>query len=118
MSFKEGTAWALRPFLQFFLPLIDAWQNKRQFEVLEHLRKNSPLLTKDGLKERKENVADRLSALRKSIEELAKLITPASNATVAEVLQFAEANSLIRLDDRISFPFAGTGIDNKRRKGR
>ena len=41
----EGNAWVLRPFLDYLLPLVDAENSRRSFEVMKILRANCPLLS-------------------------------------------------------------------------
>ncbi len=48
-NFAEGTAWALRPFLDVLLPLCMAWVKSRSFDVLSLLRRHCPKLEKESL---------------------------------------------------------------------
>lgn len=102
-SFKNGfldaTAWPLRPFISFVLPLADALRNGREFEIMQILRSHSPLIASDRL--RGVDVADRLARIRTLIGRLGTLMADDSTATNAEVLALLHETNLFTLDPRI-----------------
>jgi len=49
-GFLDASAWPLRPFISFALPLSDALQNGREFEAMTILRKHCALLNKEELR--------------------------------------------------------------------
>jgi hypothetical protein len=57
-GFLDGTAWPVRPFNSFVLPLVGATKTGNEFDAMQILRSQSPLLTRDNLKG--VNVAERL----------------------------------------------------------
>jgi DNA helicase-2/ATP-dependent DNA helicase PcrA len=96
----DGTAWVLRPFLTFLLPLVSAASEGRDFEVMSHLRSNCPLLSKERLSER--NAADVLLGLRKDVPRLVAMFEPESDNTIRDVLSFVRERELASLDERFT----------------
>ena len=98
-GFLDGTAWPVRPFNGFVLPLVDAAKNGREFEVMQFLRTQSPLLERKNLIG--VNVASRLAELRRFTETLQQMMEPGSRATNADVLRLLHDSKVIPLDPRI-----------------
>lgn len=98
-GFLDATAWPVRPFISFVLPLADAVRNGREFEVIQVLRNQSPLLARDRLREVK--VAERLAELRTLTDRLGRLMADDSAATNGEVLRLLHETGLLQLDPRI-----------------
>lgn len=98
-GFLDASAWPLRPFVSFVIPLADAIQNKREFEVMTLLRNNSPLLARDTLQ--KKGVAEVLAKLRASSERLANLVESKGKGTNREVLELLRDSRLVDLDPRV-----------------
>lgn len=98
-GFLDGTAWPVRPFRNFVLPLVTAVKQGNEFGVMEVLRDQSPLLARDQLKG--ENVAERLSELRRFTEVLQQMMEPGATATNAEVLRHVHDSGVIVLDPRV-----------------
>jgi DNA helicase II / ATP-dependent DNA helicase PcrA len=102
-SFKNGfldaTAWPLRPFMSFALPLSEATRKGLEFEAMTVLRQNCPRLTKEALQGR--NVAQVLAEVRASSTRLAELMAPGGGATTREVLQLLRDSHLVTLDQRL-----------------
>jgi DNA helicase-2/ATP-dependent DNA helicase PcrA len=98
-GFLDATAWPVRPFISFVLPLADAARNGREFEVMQVLRRQSPLLARDRLGG--VNVAERLAELRMLTERLGEQMADGSAATNAEVLRLLHETGLLDLDPRI-----------------
>ncbi len=99
-GFLDGSAWPLRPFMLFVLPIVEAAMNGRDFEVIELLRKNCPLLEKASLQD--VNVAARLAELQANIDALVALQAPGSHASVRDVLAHLRISRLLGLDERVS----------------
>lgn len=100
-GFLEGTAWPLRPFVSFVLPLFHAVQAGRELEVMQILRAHSPLLDKGELRAPGFDVAGRLVALRQTVLEIAASLQTGSTATNGDVLRLIQASGLLSLDPRI-----------------
>jgi DNA helicase-2/ATP-dependent DNA helicase PcrA len=98
-GFLDETAWPLRPFVAFVMPLSDAIRNGHDFEAMTILRDNCPRLAKEALQG--QNVAQVLSELQTSSKRLADLMVPAAGATNREILQHLLQSQLITLDPRI-----------------
>lgn len=99
-SFLEGTAWALKPFLDMLLPLSLAMEQNRQFKIMALLRMHCPQLDKDSFRGI-DNPVEFLTTLKEKVCKLASLMSKTSNASVREVLQFVDRVRLIKLDERL-----------------
>lgn len=98
-GFLDGTAWPVRPFNSFVLPLVAASKRGREFEAIQILRNQSPLLDQDKLKV--VDVAERLDELRRFTESLQQTMEPGSGATNADVLRQLHEWGVIDLDPRM-----------------
>lgn len=98
-GFLDATAWPLRPFVSFVLPLAAAVRDGREFEGMQILRAHSPLIAPNHLQGVK--VAKRLAELRMLTAKLGELMAHSSAATNAEVLNLLHTNGLLMLDPRI-----------------
>jgi DNA helicase-2/ATP-dependent DNA helicase PcrA len=102
-SFKDGfmdaTAWPIRPFVRFVLPLAEAVESGREFDAMTMLRKASPLLARENLP--KNGLSAILAKLREASLQLAKMLARDSIATNREVLQHVREHRLMTLDPRI-----------------
>jgi DNA helicase-2/ATP-dependent DNA helicase PcrA len=93
---KDGTAWPLRPFLTYLLPLATAVAENRKLDVMTFLRSECPLLQPTALIS-SDPVAV-LRALQASTTELARLIF-SSDALLQDVLVHSQAAGLLQLDE-------------------
>ena len=107
----DGTAWVLRPFLTFLLPLTTAARTGGDFDVMAALRMHCPLLATERLVER--NVAELMHRLREDVAQLVAMFTDGSGATVRQVLSFVRDRELMRLDERFSGYLVGGEIDEE-----
>jgi DNA helicase II / ATP-dependent DNA helicase PcrA len=98
-GFLDGTAWPVRPFNNFVLPLVSASKSGNEFEVMQILRGQSPLLGRDNLSGI--NVAELLGRLRQFTETLQQKMESGSGATNADVLRFVYDFRVISLDPRV-----------------
>jgi DNA helicase II / ATP-dependent DNA helicase PcrA len=98
-GFLDGTAWPVRPFNNFVLPLVSASKQGREFEAIQVLRSQSPLLDRKNLNG--VNVAERLCELRRFTENLQQMMEPGSGATNADVLRYVHKSGIIGLDPRV-----------------
>ena len=108
-GFLDGTAWPVRPFNGFVLPLVSASKQGREFEVMQILRSQSPLL--DQKKLSGVNVAERLDELRQFTEILQQMMEPGSGATNADVLRHVHESrsNRPRPEDALIFKSASPG---------
>jgi DNA helicase II / ATP-dependent DNA helicase PcrA len=98
-GFLDGSAWPVRPFNRFVVPLVDAAKKGSEFEVIQILRSQSPLLDRNNLNG--VNVAERLAELRRLTEALQQMMEPGSGATNADVLRLLHESKVIVLDPRV-----------------
>lgn len=98
-GFLDGTAWPVRPFKNFVIPLVSARSSGNEFEVMQIFRRQSPLLERGVLK--KVNVAEQLSKLQQLTDTLEQMMLPESNATNADVLHCIHDSGAISLDPRV-----------------
>ena len=98
-GFLDGTAWPVRPFTNFVMPLVSACSRAQEFEVMQVLRAQSSLL--DPKKLSGVNVAERLSALRRFTAILHQMMEPGSGATTADILRHIHESAVIDLDPRV-----------------
>jgi DNA helicase-2/ATP-dependent DNA helicase PcrA len=99
-GFRDGTAWPLRPFLEFLLPLATAHEQARNSEVIALLWRHSQRLEAVRLKSAAKP-KDLLSVLQKDVIRLAELLSPEGDATVGDVLLFAHNAQLLAPDGRL-----------------
>jgi DNA helicase II / ATP-dependent DNA helicase PcrA len=103
-SFKNGfldaTAWPVRPFYRFALPLAHAIANGREFEAMTILRNSSPLLEKKEDMP-KAGMSDLLAKLRAASLRLGEMLAPGSAATNRQILEHIQEHQLMTLDPRI-----------------
>ncbi|MCF1464125.1 ATP-dependent helicase [Agrobacterium vitis] len=93
----DGTAWPLRPFLNYLLPLANALRDGDEFELVSILRGGTALPgQRDG-----ESFVDSLKRLHAATTALERLFTD-PNVTVRQVLQHAIATSLMTIDERMA----------------
>ena len=98
-GFLDGTAWPVRPFKNFVLPLASASADGDEFAVMQILRSQSPLLKRENLGG--VNIAERLGELRRFTERLDAIMEPGSGATIGDALRCVHESRVIDLDPRI-----------------
>ena len=98
-GFLDGTAWPVRSFHNFVMPLAIAMQESEDFEVMKLLRGKSNVLSKEKLLGI--DVAKKLAEVRTIIESLRDMMAPASMATTADVFRALHSSKLLELDPRI-----------------
>ena len=94
----DGTAWVVRPFLSYILPVALARHEGREFKLMRLLRKNCPRLQPDALAA--VDTAGLLNDLQGQIGQLAAMLEVGSGARVGDVVRFIWDNNLIAFDDR------------------
>lgn len=98
-GFLDSSAWPLRPFDTFVLPIVEAVEAGREFEAMALLRKHCPLLVKEALLRRR--VPDLLNQLRGATNQLRELMRENAGATNFDVLSLLRDQELVTLDPRI-----------------
>lgn len=95
----DGTAWVLKPFLDFVLPLALSARNSQHFEVISILRKLCPQLSQSRLIG--QDIAALLARLSENVDELQVILGENSNKTIRDLLTFLRGNEMCELDPRI-----------------
>jgi DNA helicase-2/ATP-dependent DNA helicase PcrA len=98
-GFLDGTAWPLRPFVRFVMPLVTAIKNNDEFAAIQILRLQSPKLARENVVGI--NVAELLSELRRVTRNIALMMEPGSGASIAQVLLEIHKSGIFPLDQRI-----------------
>lgn len=98
----EGTAWVLRPFLTYLLPLVLAARAGEDFDVMSALRKDCPLLSKERLAGR--DVAALLARLKADVGGLIEMLKDGSAHSIRDLLMFVREREIASLDERF-IPF-------------
>ena len=93
----DGTAWVLRPFLTFILPLLLAHRENRHFEIMRLLRKYCPKLQTDGLVGA--NTSDVLNELQEDILTLDDMLGAESRSHIGDVVKLLRDRRIYTLDD-------------------
>lgn len=94
----DGTAWVLRPMLQFLLPLLLAHREGRSFEVMRLLRKHCPKLQHEALTGA--NTAQVLNTLGAEVAALDEMLAEGAETKIGDVIVFLRDHQLSVLDDR------------------
>lgn len=106
----DGTAWVVRPFLSYVMPIALAREKGREFEIMRLLRKHCPRFQPEAVANAE--AAGSLNALRDGITELVAMLQPGSGARIGDVVRFLQANNLLAVDERftaLAETFAQTG---------
>lgn len=94
----DGTAWVVRPFLTYILPLALARQNEQQFDVIRLLRNQCPLLQTTDHPDN--DIAQLLLTLRDHVEQLLEMLSHDGGSRVGDVMRFMAEHGLIFIDER------------------
>lgn len=101
----DGTAWVLRPFMTYLLPLVIASRAGADFDVIALLRVHCPLLSKDRLAN--QHASHLLLQLRDGVSRLVVMLADDSAATIRDVIAFVNEQELAVLDERFALHLAG-----------
>jgi DNA helicase-2/ATP-dependent DNA helicase PcrA len=94
----EGTAWVLRPFMTYLLPLAAAARDGKDFELMSLLRSDSPALAK--VRAGGHDVAAVLNLLTIDVGALVAMFAEGNESTIRDVLNFVRDSEIAALDDR------------------
>ncbi len=93
----DGTAWVLKPILQFLLPLLIADREDKPFELMRLLRKHCLKLQDEALE--RSNTAQVLKALREEILELHDMLAEGAETGIGDALSFVRDKQLLAFDE-------------------
>ena len=94
----DGTAWVLRPFLHFVLPLLLFRQERKEFEIMRLLRRQCPRIQPDQLAGH--DVATVLNSLQEDIGALGDLLDRDGDSKIGDVVAFLRDKRFVALDAR------------------
>lgn len=94
----DGTAWVVRPFIAYILPLVLARIEGREFELMRLLRKHCPRLQPDALAVG--STAGLLNDLQQQVDELVVMLQADSGVTTGDIARFVSDKGLMALDER------------------
>lgn len=97
-GFSEGDHWTVKPFLKIILPIINAFENKEDFRVLDILRQHSPKLN-DNIVDKSPITSTDLKKLKQATNDLGAMLK--SGKTIKEILKFSHDNFILDLDKRL-----------------
>jgi len=104
----DGTAWVVRPFLSYVMPVALARERGREFEIMRLLSKHCPRFQPEVVVN--VETAGFLNALRDEITELVAMLQPGSGARIGDVVRFLKANNLLAVDCPGSAPMGQIGV--------
>jgi len=102
----DGSAWPLRPFMNFVLPLVEYSKQGANFDIFTILRGQCPKLSKGNLKGAE--LRHTLAKIKTATDDLIEGMGEESRQTVFDVLKIIEKEELIDLDERIINHLNGT----------
>lgn len=97
-GFLDGTSWAVRPFLDYLLPLADAVDADDGFGVVSLLKANCPRMAKEEVA--RADPAALLTELREQVQALAGMLSETNDTSVGDVVRFVRDTGLTNLDER------------------
>ncbi|MFT5359915.1 MAG: DNA helicase-2/ATP-dependent DNA helicase PcrA [Candidatus Paceibacteria bacterium] len=100
----DGTAWAVRPFIQYLLPLTQAKKANDDFKVISLLRNYCQKLSPENIEEN--NLGYELSSLNENLVSLAEMLELNSKYLVGDVINFIQEHDITTIDDRFDIPLA------------
>jgi DNA helicase II / ATP-dependent DNA helicase PcrA len=101
----DGSAWVLRPFLQYILPIVRASRNGDDFAVMNLLRATAPALQVENIKP--QTARQILDKLKTDIDDLVALFQRRNPSTTREVLTLLLNLDLYPIDERLRSYLAG-----------
>jgi len=94
----DGTAWIVRPFLRYLLPLLNAYRLGDDFEVMTLLRQYCPRLEFERLVDH--DTAALLESLKSDIAHLNDQLSNNNSVKIGDVIKFVNDCELAELDER------------------
>jgi len=94
----DGTAWIVRPFIRYLLPLLQAHRTGDDFKVMMLLRQYCPRLQTERLAGLE--VAAELDALRTDLASLGDQLAIGSAVDIGTIISLAHDRELVDLDER------------------
>lgn len=100
----DGTAWVVRPFVRFLLPLLQARRGNDNFRVMTLLRQYCLRLDADSVEG--VDLARELLSLEADIATLNEMLTMGGGYSIGDVTNFVNNHNLAQLDGKFVGPLA------------
>lgn len=94
----DGTAWIVRPFLRYILPLIHAHRKNDEFQVIKLLRQYCPRLNPERLVT--QDIPTELALLKTYVTRIDEMLRVEGDANIGVIITFLAENELAELDER------------------
>ncbi len=94
----DGTAWILRPFIRYLLPLLKAHRAGNDFKVMTLLKQYCPRLQDERLVGH--DVAAEFESLKTDLASLDDQLLIGSTIEIGAVLSFIQDSKIVKLDER------------------
>jgi DNA helicase-2/ATP-dependent DNA helicase PcrA len=107
-GFLDASAWPLRPFISFLLPLVTASRSGNEFGVMQVLRAQSKQLQPENI--RGKSVANVLATLKENVGHFRELMDEKSTAKIAQVLDSLVQTDLVEVDPRLTSYLTGRQV--------
>ncbi len=104
----DGTAWIVRPFIRYLLPLVQAHREGDDFKVMTLLRQYCPRLQAERLAGR--DVATELERLKTDLAHLDNKMAIGSTVEIGAVISFVRDCELIELDEKFELFLVQYGV--------
>ena len=105
----DGSAWVLRPFMSYILPLIHAVNIGADFDIIALMRNYCPLISQVHISD--QNVPNLLRQLKDDVANLAEMFENGRIYTIRDVLSFIHRRELAVIDDRFNRYFENREVD-------
>lgn len=106
---QEGSLWAVKPFLSFVLPIVEAAIAGNRFQIMSILRNQCPRMSKDKIPQ--QDLGALLTSLQQDVDALVSMLGKDSTSTVRDVLEFLQQRELLSLEERFLPHLAPAGGD-------
>lgn len=100
-SLRDGSLPELSFFANIILPLVNAYNEKRDFEVAKIVRKHSPILDKKSFEENCENQSGLIRTAEKAVNALLTLWDEGNLPSCIDILNSIKKSGLFKISDRM-----------------
>lgn len=100
-SLRDGTLPELSFLANIVLPLVKAYQDKRDFEVSKIVRQYSPILDKKSFADKKENQSELIQAAEKAVDNLLSLWNGKNIPSCIDILNSIKTSGLFKISERL-----------------
>lgn len=94
----DGTAWVIRPFLRYILPLVKAYRENDEFLVINLLRKYCPRLYSENIIS--QDIKSELEQIKDCVSHISDMLIKSNNFKIGDIINFIADNNFAELDER------------------